>query len=121
MPRPPRLSLVQSVPSSNVIDTDKGCCITNVLQELALALYQMTLVQGVVNPSDPRSLAPLTSPGEVSGTCLSSSSLKDSLRSASMSAPTFIENPEYMNAMASHLGEGVEEQPQSGITGWVFR
>ena len=33
-----------------------------------------------------------------------------------MSAPTFIENPEHMNAVASQHGEGVEEQPQSGST-----
>ena len=74
------------------------------------------LTQGVVNPSDPRSLEPLTSPGEVNGTHPSSSSLKDISRSASVSAPTFIENLQHVNGLASQLGEGVEEQPQSGST-----
>ena len=101
------------MPSSDVIDMDEGCCITNVLQEHALALHQMMLTQGVVNPSDPRCLEPSTSPGEVSGTHPSNSSLKNSLGSAGMLAPTFIGNMEYMNAVASQLGEGVEEQPQS--------
>ena len=66
--------------------------------------------------SDPRSLEPLTSAGEVSGTCPSNSSSRDSLRSASVSAPTFIENPVHVNIAASQFGEGVEEQPQSGST-----
>ena len=76
----------------------------------------MMLTQGVVNPSDPRCLEPSTSPGEVRGTHLSSSSLKNSLGSAGMLASTFIENLGHMNAVASLLGEGVEEQPQSGST-----
>ena len=46
------------MPSSDVIDMGKEHCITN-----ALALHQMTLTQGVVDPSDPRGLEPLTSPG----------------------------------------------------------
>ena len=44
MPRPPRPLSAQSVPSSDVIDTDKGCQITNALQEHVLALNQMTLI-----------------------------------------------------------------------------
>ena len=113
MPRPPQPSSAQSMPSSNVIDIDEGCHITNALQEHALALHQMTLTQGDVNLSDPRCLKPLTSPGEVSGTCPSSSSSKDSLRSVGMSAPTFLENLEHVNVAASQLGEGAEKQPQS--------
>ena len=74
MPSPSRPSSAQSVPSSDVIDTDEGCCNTSALQDHALALHQMTLTQGVVNPSGPRSLEPSTSPDEVSGTCPSSSS-----------------------------------------------
>ena len=57
----PSTSSTKSVPSSNVIDTDEGCQITNALQEHALALHQLTLAQGVVNPSDPRYLESLTS------------------------------------------------------------
>ena len=57
------------MPSSDVIDMDEGCHITNALQEHALALHHMSLTQGVVNPSDPRRLEPLTSPCEVSETC----------------------------------------------------
>ena len=100
--------------SSDVIDMDEGCCITNALQEYALALHQMMLTQGVVNPSDPRCLKPSTSPGEVSGSHPSNSSLKNSLGSAGMLAPTRIENLEHINAVASQLSEGVEEQRQSG-------
>ena len=85
-------------------------------RENALALHQMTLTQGVVDPSDPRSLEHLTSPGEVSGTCPSSSSSRNSSGSAGMLAPTFIENLEHTNAVASPHGEGVEEQSQSGST-----
>ena len=70
MPRPPRPSSANSVPSSDIIDMDERCLITNVLQEHELALHQMTLTQGVVIPSDQRSLEPLMSPGEVSGTPL---------------------------------------------------
>ena len=69
LPRPPRPSLAQSVPSPDVIDTDEGCHITNAAQEHALALYQMLLTQGVIDTSDPRRLELLTSPGEVSKTC----------------------------------------------------
>ena len=105
------------MPSSNVIDTDEECHITNTLQEHALALHNMTPTPEIVDPSDPGSLEPLTSPGEVSGTCPSSSSSKDSLISAGVSAPTFIENLEYPNAVASQLGEGTKEQPHPGGTG----
>ena len=66
LPRPPRPSSAQSMPFSVVIDTDKGCCITNALQENALALHQMSPTQGVIDPSDSRRLQPSTSPGEVS-------------------------------------------------------
>ena len=116
MPRPSRPSSAKSVPSSDAVDIDEGCCITNALQEHALALQQMTLTQGIVKSSDPRSLEPLTSPGEVSGTCPSSSSLKNISRSAGMLAPTFTENPEHMNAAVSQLGKDAKEQPQSGST-----
>ena len=75
MPRPPRLSSAQSMSSSDVIDIDEVCYITNALQEHALALHQMTLTQGVVDPSDPRHPEPSTSPGEMSGACPSRSSL----------------------------------------------
>ena len=51
MPSPPRLSLAQSVPSSDIIETDKACWITNALQEHALALHKMILAQAVVDPS----------------------------------------------------------------------
>ena len=111
MPRPPRPSSSQSMPSSNVIDTGKGHHITSAFQEHVLVLHQMTLTPGTVDPSDPRSLEPLTSPGEMSRTHPSSSSLKDSLRSASVSALTFIENLKNVNAAASQLGEGTKEQP----------
>ena len=102
------------MPSSNVIDMDEGCHIINALQEHALALHVMMLIQGLVDPSDPGSLEPSTSPGEVSGTCPSSSASKDSLRLAGMSASTFIEKLEHANAVASQLGEGVKEQLQPG-------
>ena len=65
----PGPSLVQSMPFLDVIDTDEGHRITNALQEHALALHQMSLTQGVIDPSDPRILEPSTSPGEVSETC----------------------------------------------------
>ena len=42
MPRPLRPSSAQSVPSSGVIDMDKGCQVSSALQEHALALHQMT-------------------------------------------------------------------------------
>ena len=61
-------SSAHSMQSFDVIDTDKGCHITNGLQEHALALHQMLLTQEVINPSDPRRLESLTSPGEVSET-----------------------------------------------------
>ena len=57
------------MPFSDVIDTDEGCSITNALQEHALVLHQMSLTQGVIDTSDPRTLEPSTSPGEVSETC----------------------------------------------------
>ena len=117
MPRPPRPSLAQSVPSSDVIDMDKGCHITNALQEHALALHQMTLTQGVVHLSDPRSLEPSMSPGEVSGKHPSSSSLRNSLRSACVSALIIIENLEHTNVAASQHCEGMEEQHQCRYTG----
>ena len=63
MPRPPRLSLVQYMPSSDVTDMDEGCHIISALQEHALVLHQMMLTQGVVNPSDQRSLESSTPPG----------------------------------------------------------
>ena len=66
LPRPPRPSLAQSMPSSDVIDKDKGHCITNALQEHALALHQISLPQGVFDTSDPMRIKPLTFPGEVS-------------------------------------------------------
>ena len=56
------------MPSSDVKDMDEGYQITNALQEHALVVQQMTLTQGVVDPSDPRCLEPLTSQGEMSGT-----------------------------------------------------
>ena len=87
---PPRHSSPNMLPFSNAIDMDKGCHITKALQEHALALHQMKLTPGIVNPSEPRSLEPLTSPGEVSRTCPSSSSSKDNSRSAGMLAPTLI-------------------------------
>ena len=119
MPRPPRPSTAQSVQYSDVIDTEKGCHITNAIHEHGLALHQMTLTQGVVDPSDPKSLEPLTSPGEVSGTCPSSSSSRISLSSACVSGPTFTENPtipQHTIAVASQNCEGAEEQHQSGNT-----
>ena len=106
----------QSVPSSDFIDIDKGCHITNVLQEHALALHQMTLTQGVVNPSDSRNLEPSMSSAQVSGTHPSSSSSRNSSRSACVSAPTFMDNPEHVNATASKHCEGVQEQHQSKNT-----
>ena len=109
MPRPPRLSLAK-LPSSNVIDMDEGCWIINALQEHALPLHQMTLVQGVVNLSDPRHLEPSTSPGEMSVTCPFSSFSRNSLRLACMLAPTFVQNPEYANAEIPQHCEGVKEQ-----------
>ena len=75
----------------------------------------MPLTQGVVDSSDPWNLEPMMSPGEVSGTCPSSPSLRNSLRSAGLSAPTLIKNPEHMNAVASQHGEGAG-QPQAGST-----
>ena len=62
MPSPPS---AQSMSSSDVIDTDEGCCITIPLQETALALHQMTLTPGIVDTSDHRSLETSTSPDEV--------------------------------------------------------
>ena len=90
MPRPPRPSSIESMPSPDVLDMDYGCCITNVLQKHALALHQMTLTQGVVDPSDPKSLEPLMSTDKVSGTH-HSSSLRNSSGSTGVSYPTFIE------------------------------
>ena len=72
--------------------------------------------QGVVKLSDPRHLKPLTSPGEMSGTCPSNSSLRNNLRSACVSPPTIIENLEYKNTEISQPCEGVKEQCQSGNT-----
>ena len=94
--------------------TDKGCQTTNALQEHALALHRMTLMQGIVDPSDPRHLEPLTSQDEMRGTHPSSSTLWNSLMSAYLLASTFIENLEHMNAMVSQHCEGVKEQGQSG-------
>ena len=68
MPRPPRPSSAQSMSSSDAIDTDKRCHITNALQGQALALHQMLLTQGVIISSNPRRLEPSTSPDEVSET-----------------------------------------------------
>ena len=113
MPRPPRPSSAQSVPSSDVIDMAEGCHITNALQENALVLHQMTLTQGVVDPSDPRCLEALVSPGEMSGACPSSSSSRNSSRSACILAPTFTKNQEHTNAVASQHCEGVKEQHPS--------
>ena len=76
----------------------------------------MTLTQEVVDSSDPQSLEPLTSPGEVSRTCTSSSLLNNTLRSACMKAATFIKNLEHVDAVASQHCEGVEEQHYSGNT-----
>ena len=84
MPRLPRPSSAQSVPSSDVIDMDEGHQIPNALQEHALALHQMTLKLRVVDPSDPRSLEPSMSPGEMSETQPFSLSLRNSSRSACM-------------------------------------
>ena len=117
MCRTSRPSLVQSGPSSDVTDMDEGCHITNALQEHAHELHQMTLTQGVVDPSDPRYLEPLTSSGEMSGTQPSSPSSRNSLRSACMLAPTLIENLKHMNAAASQHCEVAKEQHQSGNTG----
>ena len=103
-------SLAQSVPSSDVKDMDKGCWITNALQEHALALHQMTLKQGVVNTPGPRCLEPLISPCEMCGTCPSSSCLRNSSRSACLLAPTFIENLEHTNAAVFQHCEDVKEQ-----------
>ena len=113
MPRPP---LTQSMPPSNVTGTDEGHCITNALQIHALALHQKMQTPGIINTSDPRSLEPLTSPGEVSGTHPSSSSSKDISRSAGVSAPTIIANLKHLNAVPSQLSEVVKEQPESGST-----
>ena len=85
-------SSTQSVTSPDVIDIDEGFCITNALQEHALALHQMTLIQGVFYPSDPWCLNPLMSPGGRSGTHPSSSFLRNSSRSAYVFTPTFITN-----------------------------
>ena len=68
LPRPPKPSLAQSLPSSDVIDTVERCHITNALQGHASALHQMLLTQEVIDPSDPRRLEPSTSPGEVNET-----------------------------------------------------
>ena len=81
----------------------------------------MTLMQGVVNSSDPRCLESSTFPGEMTGTCPSISSLRNSLRSACVSASTFIENPEHADAVVSQNCEGVKEQCQSGNTGLDFQ
>ena len=116
MPRPPRPSWTQSVPSSDVIDIDEGCQITNALQEHPLPLHQVILVKGVVNPSDPRHLQPLISPCEMNATHPSSSSLRISSRSAYMLAPTFIQNPKHVNASVSQHCEGAKEQHQSART-----
>ena len=116
MPRPPRSSSAQYVPSSDITDMDEGCQITNALQEHALALQQMMSRQWVVDLSDPRCLEPSTSPGEMNGTCLSSLSLRNSLRSGCVSAPTFIENLKYVNAEVSQHCEGVKGQCWSGDT-----
>ena len=43
-------------------------------------------------------------------------SSRNSLRLVGMLAPTFIENPEHANAVASQHSEGVEEQLQSVST-----
>ena len=67
--RPPRPSLGLSIPLSDVIDIDEGCCSTNALQEHELALYQMMLNQGVINTSDPMRIEPSTSLGEANETC----------------------------------------------------
>ena len=117
MPRPPRTSSAQYMPSSDIIDTDEGCHITNALQEQSLVLHQMTMTQGVVDPSDPRILEPLTSPGEVSGTHPSSFSSRNSMKSTSTSALTFIGNLEHVNPAAFQQCEGVKEPHQSGSTG----
>ena len=116
IPRPPRPSSAQSVASSDVISMDEGCCITNALQEYALALHQMT--QGVEDPSDLGHPEPSTSPGEMSGTYPCTSSLRNSLRSACLSAPIFLENSHCVNSMAFQHCEGVKEQYQSGNTGF---
>ena len=110
MPRLPRPSSAKSLPSSDVIDIGKGCHITNALQEHALALHQMMLVQGVVDLSDPRCLKPSTSPGEMGGTSPSCSPLRNSSRLACLLVPNFIENPEYANAEISQHCEGVKEK-----------
>ena len=75
----PRPSSAQSMPSFDVMDADEGCCITNALQEHALALHQMLLSQGGINSSDPRRLEPSTCPGEVNEIHTPSSSLRNSL------------------------------------------
>ena len=69
----------------------------------------MLLTQGVVNPSDHRRLEPSTSPGVVSETCPPSSSSRNSSRLAGVSAPTFIENSDHVNAPSSQYGESMEE------------
>ena len=117
----PRPSLAQSTPSCNVIDTDEGGCITNALEEHAWALYQMALTQEVVNPSDARSLEPLTSPGDVCGTCLSSSSSKDSLRSAGVWAYTFIENPEHANVVVPNLCKVWKSNHNLEVLEWALK
>ena len=110
MPRSPRPSLAQSVPSSDIIDMDEGCWITDALQEHALALHQMMLMQGVVDLSYLRCLQPLTSPGEISGTLPSSSSSRNSSRLACVVAPTLMGNLENANAEISQPCEAVNKQ-----------
>ena len=117
MPRLPRTSSAQSVPYSDVKDMDKGCQITNALQGHTLAFNQMTLIQGNVDPSNLGCLEPFTSPCDMSGTCPSSSSLRNSSRLACVLAPTFMENPEQANTAVSQHYDSVKEQCQSGKTG----
>ena len=109
MPRPQRSSSAQSMSSSDVIDTEEGCHITNALQEHALVLHQMLMAQGVIDSFDPRTLEPLTSPGEVSETCPPVPPLRNNSRLAHLLVPTFIENPDHVNAVTSQYGESVEE------------
>ena len=70
----------------------------------------MMLMQSVVDLTDPRCLEPLTSLGDMSRICPSSSSLRNSSRSDGMFALTFIENLLYANVEVSQLVEGVKEQ-----------
>ena len=87
-----------------------------------MALHRMMLTQRVVNPSDPICLEPSTSPGEVSGTHPSTSSLKNSLGSEGTLAPTCIENLEHMNAVASQLGEGMWKSNHNlEVTDWALK